>query len=308
MVKLSIVLGGGLGNQLFQYAYGRALSIRSNAAMELDAATLFARDQRYRRSFELDAFNLPEDIVIKRKPDGWIEKRWDAVLRQTIVMQPLHRRKLINETEKGKYDPAYARLKMSVSSKVQGYWHCPKYFQDAEQAIRRDLVVKMSLPFAYQKLAMTIQDQASVGVHVRRKDFWSTLSILYYRLAMTQLQALYPGLHFYIFTDDPDWWVENAVQQENVTLVCNPAASGIDDFHLLSYCRHFIIANSSFSWWAAWLGQHPAKTVIAPSKEIWFNSWAVLPDDWRIIPVTKDVASRSPQARAFTFIPKLSTS
>lgn len=303
-IKYQVLLGGGLGNQLFQYAYGRAVSQRSGAELELDAVTLFANDLRYRRSYELDAFNLPSEIQVIRQPHSrlWRLQYW--LNKKLSHQKALDQRRHLAERKPGYFDPDFAAVRPQRSCIIQGYWQCPKYFTEIESTLRCDLAFNRPIHPEYRHLADEMESYSSVAVHVRRKDFWSKLSILYYREAIGRLQERFSGLQFFVFTDDPDWWSREAGDFPSARLVHHPEASGIDDFQLMSRCRHFIIANSSFSWWASWLGNHPDKYVLAPSRDIWFSSWDVLPEDWEIVPVEKDAASRQPGVSSFTFIPK----
>lgn len=303
-IRCRVLLGGGLGNQLFQYAYGRALSLRSGAQLELDAVSLFAIDERYRRSYELDGFNLPSELRVIHEPTTFFARIWQQLERKWGERRPLNERAYFYETKHGTFDPDFAELCLRRSCIVQGYWHCPRYFDGIEPMLRRDLNLSRPIHPCYQGMAEEIESTASVGIHVRRQDFWSKLSITYYHEAIKRLQNRFADLRFFLFSDDPDWWRREAETASDVRYVRHPEATVIDDFQLLTRCRHFIIANSSFSWWAAWLGEHPHKHVVAPSKDIWFNSWEVLPDDWEIVPVHKDAASRQPGVTTFNFIPK----
>ncbi len=280
------MLCGGLGNQLFQYAFARSLSLRSGTRLTLDTRTLFKRDRRYRRQFELGAFRLSEEISLSRFPTTLQYLRlWLLRRRNKRSQYDLSKMRYIEEVTPGVFDPSYCNLKIKQSVLLKGYWHCPLYFSGVEDQIRSDLIFRKPVAIKDHKLVEAIQSTNSVGIHVRRLDFHRRLSIDYYREAMSQMKKQIKNPRFFVFSDDCEWWRDQAGHLEGVEIVSNSDTGGLDDFQLLSMCKHFIIANSSYSWWAAWLGKPDTKHVIAPSKAIWIDSWDVLPEDWEVINV-----------------------
>lgn len=296
------MLGGGLGNQLFQYAFARAVALRSNARLVLDTKTLFRSDHRYKRSYALEPFSFSnccstiDRSFVLQKARGYLHRCLDT-------LSTTKNKRIVKESNKGHYDARFANLVITRDTVFIGYWQCPRYFEDYASIIREDLTFKEPICPQHADWENKINNTHSVAIHVRRQDFWSKLSSAYYRKSIERIRTRFTDAHFYVFTDDPEWWLREMGNIQKCDLVSEKDTRGIDDFQLMSKCRHFIIANSSFSWWAAWLGNHPEKHVIAPSKEIWFDSWDVLPDDWDIIAVEKDTASRKSNACSFTFQP-----
>lgn len=293
-LKCTVLLCGGLGNQLFQYAFGRALSLRSGADLVLDAKTLFSRDVRYKRTYELDDFQIPDAVEFSRWPIPLQRLR----LKYYTVIGKLHTKpgreswRFIEEKTPGIYDHGIATLKLRRSSMIRGYWHSEKYFSDFETQIRDDLRMKMS-DLATQPISDEIKATNSVGVHVRRRDFFSKLSIEYYLTAINCFRNTLVRPRFFVFADEPNWWRDHAGESDDITLVSNENSSSSSDFKLLSNCKHFVIANSTYSWWAAWLGVSQAKRVIAPSRNVWFGSWDLLPKTWEVIDVRQKQDSPS---------------
>ncbi len=292
--KCTILLCGGLGNQMFQYAFGRALSLRNDARLILDKRTMFEQDFRYRRTYQLDYFCIPQDVTISNSPPLIQRFRFKIAKFISRMQKPslLKNKHLLEEVDFGKFDPRFSSVNLPSSSLIFGYWQCPKYFSDYAEQIHSDFKFRQGLSQAHGAISDLITNTNSIGVHVRRKDVSRTLGFSYYDVAMRALKKKFSNARFFVFADDPDWWKRHAGISTDTTIVSSEGTSDLEDFQILCSCKHFVISNSTFSWWAAWLGSKPGKQVIAPSREIWHQNWDILPDEWETVPV-KPIADHS---------------
>lgn len=277
----------GLGNQLFQYAAGRALADRLGVELRLDCGWF---SQNSSRVFELDAFsiNAVRDDEVRKVPSRWFKlptrtgKRWTAAIhgrwpRSTMIGG--QRCKVFDEKRIYVYDPAFAALTGSVY--LTGWWQSPRYFESSADTIRRELHPAAPLPETSLEWTSRIRQVMAVAVHVRRGDYLlspdrATCPKAYYDQAMDLMRSRLPGAHFFVFSDDPVWCADNFDAPDATVVDANGRDSAVADLMLMAQCRHHIIANSSFSWWGAWLSDSPGQIVVAPK-------------DWVIgIPTTDD--------------------
>ena len=170
------------------------------------------------------------------------------------------------------FDPEVQALKAPVC--LVGYWQSERYFIDRADQIRADFTLQQPLAGANAALLERAHTGSSVGLHVRRGDFANLkaaaevhglCSIDYYRRAISLVRERSPDCHFLVFSDDPDWARLELPLDASAVFVDGNAAAPELDLALMRACQHHIIANSSFSWWAAWLGYSPEQFVIAPS-------------------------------------------
>ncbi|MDP2842304.1 MAG: alpha-1,2-fucosyltransferase, partial [Acetobacterium sp.] len=175
------------------------------------------------------------------------------------------------------FDPEI--LTMSDSVYLDGYWQSEKYFSNIADIIRNEFAVTLPQTDKNMELAQQIISCESVSLHVRRGDYVTdektntihgTCDLDYYKRCIERLTHKIHHPCFFIFSDDPEWAEQNLKITHPATFVChNGPEKNYEDLRLMSQCRHHIIANSSFSWWGAWLGQYPDKLVLSPQK--WFN-------------------------------------
>lgn len=283
---VKVLLCGGLGNQLFQYAHARCVAVRANARLVLDTKTLFQIDTRYRRRYELHAFKLCSDVEYS-KSIGLIERVRILFYRRIAnkFLIDTSKSRLIEESRLGRFDEHQYNVIPFTSITLKGYWQCPSYFSSIEMQLRNELAFKHQIATSKDRLYQQLQSTTSVGIHVRRNDYARCLSAEYYRVAMQRIRSQVINPQFFVFSDDYEWWNNQFGDLHDVHFLSRQGREPIDDFHLLSLCTHFIIPNSTFSWWAAWLGRSPSKIVIAPSKSIWVDSSEILPKNWQIIEV-----------------------
>lgn len=275
-------ISGGLGNQMFQYAHGRALAMRRRCPLFLDAEW-FARHQGGTlRKFALDVFP-----ALARRPHFWqtspsaqrnklaCRPLWWKIWAKTFSLNPQFKKEHVFEAEVR----PYAEINYPEPAYLEGYWQDERYFLDQAKQIREDFTFP-ALPAAAEHMARCIcASPHAVSVHIRRGDYahnTSTLSVhglcsaVYYTQALEHIKQYAPKAELFIFSDEPQWAKENFQ-------TCGLLATIVDlhqendahhDMHLMSLCKDHIIANSSFSWWGAWLGEKGR--VIAPKQ--WFQA------------------------------------
>jgi hypothetical protein len=286
-----VKLMGGLGNQMFQYAAGRCLSHLHKTELKLDLAFLNADSQnKYtQRNYGLNVFNIDAGLAneLDLKPFLPLEKgKITRTLQRKLPI--LYFKVVANESGHSFHKEFYSYPKHVY---LNGFWQSEKYFEPVKDFILKEFTLKEKLSPENEELAGKIRNSNSVSLHIRRgdyvdnkeaRDFHGSCSLEYYKEALNYLKNKSTGTSLFVFSDDVAWAKDNLKVDVPVHFVDmnNP---GYIDMHLMSICKHNIIANSSFSWWAAWLNQNPDKTVIAPKK--WFanpntQTPDIYPDNW----------------------------
>jgi hypothetical protein len=286
-------LDGGLGNQMFQYAAARAEAIRSGRELVLDPQPIAARrpDRRYGLTAFTTAGRLvsPFERLLSRAATG---ARVPGVIRQAVQRVSGRSWQLARDTEAaaGEYCPPEGD-----SLILEGHWQSLRWFKDQEAAIRSDFRFKTETPAAFASWAARIQSADSIAVHVRRGDYVSDAQVAavhgallpsYYTEAADKLRGLGIEPQFFIFSDDPDWAEANLHLPGPASVVRCPAdVADHESLRLMTLCRHTIIANSTFSWWGAWLAEQPGQVVVAPRR--WFRAReapnSLFPPSWLLI-------------------------
>ena len=286
---------GGLGNQLFQYSASKALALRLREPLRLDISSF--RNYSLHNGFELaNLFNV--DIQEASKADlknllGFCS----ASFLKKILIHPRARmiayKPFVFEPSLS-YWPGFEQI--NDESYLIGNWQSEKYFKSIEPVIREDLKFKSPLSDINKKIIEDMNRFDSVAVHVRRGDYAKnklTLNIhglcsaQYYEVAVELMLERLKKPKFFIFSDDIEWVKKNfSIKTPHVFINHNKGVESFNDMRLMASCQHNIIANSSFSWWGAWLNSNQNKTVIAPKK--WFAnpSWVnndILPSEWHAI-------------------------
>lgn len=268
--SIKILLCGGLGNQLFQYAFGRALAIKTSRRLILDATTLFAMDTRYQRSYSLSAFSVPTDIQFSLSL-SYSSKLWRNVTVTAERLLPLSRKGLIIEPRPLRYLSEYHEDFQRSAVTFIGYWQTPLYFQEVAEQLRLDLRFTDLSRDPRISVLHEIESTNSVCVHVRQNDYSLRLQRSYYSRAINEARRRIPDARFYVFGDDPKFLESLSESANDIVCVDSNGVSDIQDFRLMGRCKHFIIANSSFSWWAAWLAPYSEKNVYCPVGHRWSN-------------------------------------
>jgi hypothetical protein len=282
-------LNGGLGNQMFQYALGRKLAIIHNTILKLDTKWFVKGIRQY----ELVYLNIQEEIataeevISMTRMTNSFSNRITRNLIEPVL--PYYKRSQVEE----KYNSFDSNIFKSPDNiYLKGYWQTEKYFIDIEKQIRREFIFKKKLDSTNQQLENTIKKSNAVSVHIRRGDYVSNpeylekygpCSITYYEKAYKFIENQVSKALYFIFSDDPEWAKSNiSFFKPCIFVEHNSGENSYKDMQLMSMCRHNIIANSSFSWWGAWLNTYPNKVVIAP--ENWFKDSTAENKD--IIPIS----------------------
>ena len=281
-------LSGGLGNQLFQYAAGRRLAHILCAELVLDLnwyAHIPSSDTP--RIYELSHYPIHARTTTSGE-SLWCRLHDGRLLRRLSL---LPRRWRHCREKSFAFEPLF--LDLSDNTYLDGYWQSYHYFEDVSDLIRAELMPIVSFSVQDNKVATLIAAENAVSVHVRRGDYVTNQTALghhglcsldYYNEALERMLLYVARPHFFIFSDDPAWTRENLRLPGPATFVNhNGPDTAFQDLRLMSLCNHQITANSSFSWWGAWLNQYPEKMVIAPKR--WFNQTShdtsdLLPDSW----------------------------
>jgi hypothetical protein len=291
-MTIIVELNGGLGNQLFQYANARARSLEKGVDFLLDISA-FDRS-RIHNGFELNKIFKAEFPVAKSKN---IAKMFGAPL--SLKMHHLLSRTLFRGLQKRYIREPYFQHwpginNIPTSCYLSGYWQSEKYFIEHTIQIRDDLQFPAFVGSENMRLEMQIKaSSCAVSVHVRRGDYASNPTATsyhglcppsYYQSAFELFAQKGLKIDPFVFSDDIEW-VKNNIRFEGLSPVFishNFGSHSYEDMALMSICRHNIIANSSFSWWGAWLNGGNDKIVVAPKN--WFskplNTNDLLPKSW----------------------------
>jgi hypothetical protein len=273
-----VKLMGGLGNQMFQYAIGRRISLEHKVPLKLDLSFLLRRDMGpdfTHRSYDLDMFVMDADLdpIV---PEG------------TVTIKQPH----------FQYSPevveaAGSLLKSGRSIVLEGHWQTPKYFESYSNQIHIDFEfrnkVQLNADFDTLELLRLIESTNSVMINIRRTDYLKTnfhgvMGVDYITKASSILEEKVAEAKYFVFSDDIEWCKEH---------ICLPNTYFVDHIYsgnrfeyylqLMKSCKHFIIPNSTFAWWSAWLNNSKEKLVIAPKN--WFsdsriNTTDLVPSGW----------------------------
>ena len=269
---------GGLGNQLFQYCMARSLADKLGTNLGLDTRD-FNQDSPYLmglKNFNIRAsFNPPG--MIKHKKNGYIKYIIDIIC---------NNHKFVYKEPHLSFDKNYYSL--PNQSYLKGYWQSEKYFENNKLNIINDLRIITEQSSQNKKISKHIARTVSVSLHIRRGDYVSnpaynaahgTCDLKYYENAVSYLiKNIDKNLTIFAFSDDPEWVSSNLKLPIDICYVKNNSSEfNYEDLRLMSECKHNIIANSSFSWWGAWLNTNKNKTVIAPTK--WYLDQSIINDD-----------------------------
>lgn len=288
---IAIKLTGGLGNQMFQYACAAALAERTGSEVVMDKSGFYNQPKEDTpREYDLDIFNLEQEFLpkrIKQIPDTYPEFK-------KVTWEFLGYKVLRGFTERHyNFDKNVLGLENVF---LNGFFQSEKYFIDQQEIIRRAFKFKNNPSEKNAELISQMESTESVSIHVRRGDYVSNANakkfhgltgVPYYNRAIELINERVSNPVFYIFSDDPQWCRENIIAGSSARYIDhNVGKNSFEDMRLMSFCNHNIIANSSFSWWGAWLNENPDKYVVAPKQ--WFQDNSidtsdVIPDKWQKI-------------------------
>jgi hypothetical protein len=300
-------LFGGLGNQMFQYAAGRSLAVRTGARLILDA-TGFTQP-RARRVYALEGYALAAETRFDgyRHPpwlsgvqfpasrgSGWIDRAARLLRARNI---PIGRAtgdnafSVFNERSFD-FDPRFSLC--GPQTYLVGYWQSERYFAEVADLVRQELTYQRAPDTANAQWLARIRAANAICVHVRRGDYLlpahfrhhGLCSADYYRRAIRLMRERIADAQFFVFSDDWPWCREHLADPDTVIVDANKPDAGQDELRLMAACQHHVIANSSLSWWGAWLGASAGQVVVAPTP--WFTQRSATPDllpaAWTAIP------------------------
>ena len=271
---------GGLGNQMFQYAAGRSLAIANSCELKLDVSGF--ENYTLHNGYELDIFNIKAGIANSKEVSRLVSKQ-SRLMR--FVFRKLKIKKSTHFLEKSfTFDHNFFDAKPPVY--LDGYWQSYKYFESIEPQLKQEFSLKNSISRLNLDISEQISSVNAVSVHIRRGDYVSNkhtnsvhglCSLDYYRAAIQTITERVENPFFFIFSDDIAWIKDNLTTNSDTVYVDhNSGKQSYNDMYLMSLCQHHIIANSSFSWWGAWLGSNPNKIVISPKQ--WFINDTITDD------------------------------
>jgi hypothetical protein len=272
-----VKLMGGMGNQMFQYAFARALSLKTNTEFKIDLSFLKRRDLGENftyRDFDLDIFNIPENIIIQTPIDNLqnISEKMFSYSQDTV-----------NVIEQN----------IGVEVYLDGYWQSYKYFEEFNDDIKKDFSFKNPIKnnenTNIKNMVNDIMMSNSIMVNIRRADylnnnFHGVMGVDYINEASKIIESKINNPKYFVFSDDIFWCKEN-LKLDNMVIVDHEYKG--DRFglylQLMKSCKHFIIPNSTFAWWAAWMGDNKNKIIISPKS--WFtnsniNTNDLIPSNW----------------------------
>lgn len=288
-------LMGGLGNQMFQYAIGRQLSVLRNTSLKLDVSGFAGYDLReyLLHNFKIDA-ELASDSELeefKRECRKWDER---GAIAKLFTQAKFRRYK---EPRSDLYKFKSKVFKLPSDAYLEGHWVHQEYFRGIRELITREFELAHDFDAQNSGFLELIQSSGhSVSLHVRRGDYVTdprtnkyhgVCSLDYYGSAIARINEKHADAAFFIFSDDLDWVRDNLeIDREHHFVDANTNLLPHFDLALMRACKHHIIANSTFSWWGAWLADSPGKTVIAPKT--WTQgrnvpSAQVVPREWETI-------------------------
>lgn len=290
-----VQITAGLGNQLFQYAAARSISLRTKQPLYLDLAYY---SRKPNRAYRLAAYQLPANVATEIELENFFTVFHKLPCIKGLIFRfnkllPFSWKRIVQEGSPH-FDARLSKIKRSTY--LSGFWQCDRYFAEHAQVIRRELILPTSIPQCYLPLLAQIMSSNSVGLVVRRGDYLGIpntqgiCTLGYYRRALAAIAETVPDYRVFVFSDDIPWCRENFRWIKNVDYISNETPDRPEEhLRILSKCNHFILANSSYAWWGAWLGEHPKKLVVGPEK--WMQKSTglgeILPNDWRKISIAK---------------------
>lgn len=283
-------LRGGLGNQLFQYATGYRLAQVAGCPLMFDLS--FYQDtqsQEGARAFALDKYKIDAAVATPKDVSRVLYGSWRRRLQASLLSVRENRCNLLSEGD-FRFDPSI--LAASGHVYLDGYWQSEKYFVDVRRQLLRNLTLRYEPSLVTRSFANKIKPSRAISVHFRRGDYVSDTeaasihgicSMDYYENAMARMLEIVEDPVFFVFSDDLDWVRWKFSTPFPMVFVEGNEESPQEDLMLMSLCRYHIIANSTFSWWGAWLADFPDKVVISPRK--WFldekiDTSDLIPEGW----------------------------
>ena len=295
-------LNGGLGNQLFQYAFGRALSLRHHVPLQLDI-----RDYRQKPQHGLliQHFNIAgefcQDFPRRAAPDITRRTKWQRWLWNWQLTAP----RWIREKPFGFHS---RWLQLGKSLYLDGYWQSASFFESCADTLRSELTLKVPPSLQTQEIAAQMRQSCSVAMHIRRGDYinnpqvsqiYLPLPLSYYERALEDWTTDQRNVRVFVFSNDMAWCKKNIRWSHPTVWVDHTTASTAhEDLYLMQQAECCITANSTLSWWGAWMGKRPGQTVYTPAQ--WFfpntlDDSHFSCDGWVQMPTNPNAASSTRQ-------------
>ena len=267
---------------MYQYAFGRRSAYKNNTELKMDVTGYQNQDGMTPREYSLNCFKIDEHFASFYDLQTFkIRNFFSKMMKKQSFFKEKH------------FHFDKNMMHISNNSYLDGYWACEKYFIDIEDKIRKDFIFKGHLDKKNLKISESIKNTHSISLHIRRGDYVTVAitnkthgvcDLSYYKKAIMFLCKQISHPHFFLFSDDIDWVKQNLKLKYPTDYIdFNKDQKSYNDMHLMSLCKHNIIANSSFSWWGAWLNNNPDKIIITPKR--WFkdtiiNTQDLIPESW----------------------------
>jgi len=265
---VTVRIFGGLGNQMFQYAFGFAVAKKLKKKLQLDVK--YAATWSTKRDFELDSFKISHNNVLKYR--YFLSYKYIRHI-VNLLCRLIYKKTKIFQNYEYLYD-SFNIENLCKNCYLGGIWQSEKYFADCKEEIRKEFQFKDGLNKESMNILQRFDGQNTVSIHVRRGDYMIELfkdlglvcTANYYQRAIAHILANVANPVFIVFSEDIEWVKEYIKIPEPCIYVDSLDKPPSHDMQFMSLCKHNIIANSTYSWWAAWLNQNPDKIIIAPDK------------------------------------------
>lgn len=268
MIVISFI--GGLGNQMFQYALYKKFQMQGK---EVEGNWNFCEHNYINTVFGLEVLQASDEAI---RNLGDFSTTFYSNMRRKFLG---NKKTYWQEGNNTRYIPEILDLREGY---LHGYWQSEKYFKDIRKELLMDFQFPQCLNNRNKEILRTVEATNSVSVHIRRGDylqgeenynyFGEVCSLEYYQNAMEYFRTKLENVSFFIFSNDMEWSRENLKGNDCFYIDWNNGIEDYLDMYLMSKCKHNIIANSSFSWWGAWLNENTQKQVIVPIR--WFNKYS----------------------------------
>ena len=285
-----IKLCGGLGNQMFQYAASRHLAELCHTDIKFDTHWFDTYDGvKTHLKYRIDCFNVQAEVATDKEIKSLTGRDTPKVLKKWnnfFERKKKWKNKKVYKEPHFHFDPNFFKLSRNVY--LDGYFQSCKYFSDIEYIIHKEFTFRSDAAGKNKEWLDLIREKKSISLHVRRGDYAMVAEVQqkhggictpeYYKNCIETVIENVQNPHFFVFSDDISWVKEHIKIDAPATYISgNTEENDFEDMRLMSNCKHNIIANSTFSFWGAWLNNNPEKIVFAPKK--WFNDSAMNTDD-----------------------------
>jgi hypothetical protein len=285
---------GYVGNQLFQYAAARKIAIDNNTELKLDINNWHWQrpyGREHENSWCLQFFNVQHNLATQKEAEKFRKK--DLFYYFERIFMPRNKRRYVWE-KNWEFDEALVGLKRK-NVYIYGQFQSPEYFMNIEDILRKELTFKEPQGENYDKMMEKIKNTSSVSVHIRRNDFildkklaniYYQLPLEYYKKAFQIIGEKVKNPTVFVFSDDIEWVKNNLPIPFPVEYVSDKGFRDYQEVILMGACKHNVTANSTFSWWGAWLGTNKDKVVV--TSKTWYNDTVkneryvthLIPEDW----------------------------